>query len=331
MLRLVKFFLYTIVALLVLELTLRFIGVKPFPHFNNDEYAWQLEKNYGNYVCNDDSIGIIPCPTMERVIYQSNIIPFKVTHLEDGSRYCGYLKNRKSDPILLITGDSNTHGDGVDDSSHIGYRLQKLLPHFHVINRSIFGSGNISQLQVLKNSLKSYTPTIVLATYGSYHNFRNIFGRANRKIFAIPKSKLNDFEFPYGEIEDDKLKVKLQKFEYNPTPFSDRLAICESINLVLEKSEYEQKNGDEVTLKIWETYIEICKKNKIKLCILIMTKDDFSNKMINYFKSNAIETIQIDIPNSLSFRPIDSHYNANGHIVFTSQIYKKLNEMSWLK
>lgn len=329
--RIVKFFLYTIVVILALELTLRLMGINPFPHFNNEEYTKQLEKNYGNYICNDDSIGIIPCYTKERVIYQANVIPFKVTHLEDGSRYCGYSKNLKSDSILLITGDSNTHGDGVDDSCHLGYLLQKLLPNFHVINRSIFGSGNISQLQVLKNSIKSYTPKVVLATYGSYHNCRNIFGRANRKIFSIPKSKLNDFKFPYGEIEDDKFNVKFQKFEYTPIPFSDRLAICEGINLLLEKREYEQKKGDDVTLKIWEEYIGICKKNKIKLCVIIMTKDDVSTNMINYFKSKEIETIQIDVPETLSFRPIDSHYNAKGHIVFTSQIYEKLNTLNWLK
>lgn len=313
-----------------IELILRVSGISPFPHFDNEIYQKQIEKNYGNYLCNDDSIGVIPCFTGERTIYQANKIPFKVSHLTDGSRNCGYVEKSNNADILLITGDSQTHGDGVDDSCHLGYRLQENLSNYHVINRSIFGSGNVSQLQVLKNSLKQYIPKIVLATYGSYHNVRNIFGRANRKIFCIPKNKINDFTFPYGTLKNKKLIVNYGKYSYNPFPFSDKLAICEVLNLLMEKYEYVDKQADIVTLKTWEEYIALCKKNNIKLCVIITNQDEITDKTCDYFKSNGVETIKAQIPESLTFMPIDQHFNSQGHLLLSRKIKEKLKHLNWI-
>lgn len=112
------------------------------------------------------SMGLYPNSNDKRTILQAQKIPFEITHIEDGSRFCGYKKINDSTPKILLTGDSNMHGDGVNDSSHVGFLLQEKFEKFHVINKSVPGYGGVNQLLVLRETLKDYTPHIVIANYG---------------------------------------------------------------------------------------------------------------------------------------------------------------------
>ena len=328
-LKLTKIFFSLILFLVVLEVITRLFGIKPFAHFDDKAIEAQINKNFKNYMCNEDSIGIIPCESCERIIGQADQLPFKVTHLKDGSRYCGKVDSTKN--ILLITGDSNIHGEGVDDTSHVGYKLQSLLSDFHVINRAIPGSGNISQLLVLKESLKNYKPNIVIATYASYHNERNIFGRSIKKVFMIPKSKVNYFKFPYMQLENDTFKIKFTRYNYKPVPLSNYLALSEFINILIEKNEYRTMKADLVTKEIWRQYISLCRSNKIKLCVLVLTKDKKTEKIVHFLRKNKIEIIRANINDSLTLKPIDPHPNKIGHTFLKNVILNKLVKIGWVK
>jgi hypothetical protein len=320
---------YFLLLLAVSEIILRMGGIKPFPHFSNEAMEKYVESHFKDYMCNDDGIGIIPCPSKERIIYLADKIPYKVSHLSDGSRYCGNYNKAKD--IILITGDSNTHGAGVNDSDHVGFKLQELLPNFHIINRSIPGSGNISQLMVLKNSLKNYKPKLIIATYGSYHNDRNVFARSIKKIFRVPQSKIDDYRFPNASLKGSGLDIFYSKYEYTPVPFSNYLASAELINLILEKYDHKMLNAELVTQKIWEEYVKICRINQIKLCVIVLSNDAFSDKLSMYLKSNEVTVIPIQFKKAMTFSPIDGHPNKKGHIYLTSTVFTKLNSVGWLK
>ena len=327
--KLIKLLAYFFTIFLVLEIGLRLAGIRPFPHFDNAETEKIVEKNFRDYMCNDDSIGIIPCASKERTIYQSDKIPFRISHLPDGSRFCG--SDAQAADTILITGDSNTHGDGVNDSNHVGFLLQQMLPAYRVINRAIPGSGNVSQLQVLKESLRHYTPEIVIATYGSYHNDRNIFSRSIRKAFRLPKSKAAFYKFPCASLVNGRLNVEYAFYHYTPVPFSNRSAIFEAVNLLIEKQERYEQNAELVTLKVWEAYVALCKLHHIKLCVVATTQDEATDRLCNYFKQNQVEIIPVRFPDEMTFKPIDSHPNSAGHRYFASCVHKALSSSGWLK
>ena len=126
-------------VLLSIEIVLRLFGIRPYPQYEDEQVD-----PFKGFMCYDDSIGFLPCESEKRVMYQAGQIRFKITHLKDGSRFCRYQNVSRVQDMILLTGDSNIHGDGVDDSNHVGFRLQRALPSFHIINRAIPGSGTIS-------------------------------------------------------------------------------------------------------------------------------------------------------------------------------------------
>ena len=100
--RTIKIIASLILFLVLLEVIVRLFGIKPFRHIDISESVKYIEKsNYNGYMCNADSIGIIPCETAERTVYQADKIPFKVTHLKDGSRYCGGYSETNN--IILLS------------------------------------------------------------------------------------------------------------------------------------------------------------------------------------------------------------------------------------
>lgn len=317
-------FFILLVFLVFAEIFVRLYGVHPFQHFDRQS-SNAIEETFSGYFCSDENIGVIPCPDTERTMLQAGKIPFRATHLSDGSRYCG--KSSNIDRKLLLTGDSNIHGDGVDDDEHIGYVLQEKLDSFKVINRAIPGSGAISQLLVLQETLKEYVPELVVATYASFHNERNIMARSSRKNYIVPESKRQLYKFPKGRITNDQLVIDLIPYQYTPTPFSDISAFAEFLNLILEKTEYIYKKGDQVTLKIWEDYIKICKENNVKLLVLLIASDQNTENFISFLKEKNVEFLPLHLSQEMTLFPVDGHPNAYGHFYMAETIVSKIAEM----
>jgi hypothetical protein len=329
--KLLKIVMVSFLTLLLLEIVLRLWGIKPQPHLSEEDVK-SFAEPFKGYFCSSDPIGIAPCPSQTRTLYQAGKIRYEATHLADGSRYCGYRfpSDSSSRPIILLTGDSHIHGDGVDDANQVGYLLQSALPDYHVINSAIPGSSNVSQLLVLKEALQTYTPQIVIAAYGSYHNHRNICGRVFKKQLLVPEERIDDFKFPYMTYENGVFEQGLTTSDYSPFPLSNYLSICEFINVVLERHEYRDKGGDGVTLEIWRQYIHLCAERGLKLCVVILTEDPTTEVVVRYLIDNGVEVLRTQISDSLTLMPIDMHLNEKGHRYLQTKLISRLDSLDWI-
>ena len=146
----------------------------------------------------------------------------------------------------------------------------------------------------------------------------------------IPKSKVNYFKFPYMQLENDTFKIKFTRYNYNPVPLSNYLALCEFINILIEKNEYRIMKADLVTKEIWRQYISLCRSNKIKLSVLVLTKDKKTEKIVHFLRKNKIEIIHANINDSLTLKPIDPHPNRIGHTYLKDIILNKLTRLNWV-
>jgi hypothetical protein len=271
---------------------------------------------------------VIPREGVHRIPFTYEI-PFNATILADGSRNCGYKSDSSKSKVILITSDSHLFGIGVEDSEGVGYKLQKMFNGFHVINRSIPGSGDGSQLLVLNNSLNNYEPDIIIAMYGWYHHERNILGRSIKKNLVVPDSRLDEFTFPVGKMVNDTLQINLEKYHYTPVPLSDHLAIFEAISRMIEKAEWKWKNADVVTFNIWKKYIARVKQTKARLCVLNFQSNENTREVEALFAAQKIPVIPVQLPSSLTLS--DGHANATGHTYMAEVISDSLRHWNWIK
>lgn len=310
----------------ICELICRLAGIQPS---KENQITSEYMEAYRDYMCNNKTIGILPCPNDSRTLLLANQVPYRVSHLADGSRFCGYKKTNKPNKLLLLTGDSNIHGDGVNDSSHVGFLLQDTLSDYKIINRAIPGSGIVGQIQVLKESLEHYKPDMAIAAYGSYQNFRNVFGREMRKMFIIPKMKKNYYRFPRGVIQHDSLTIQLVSYYDSQFPFSDKFALSVLIDNVLGKIEYQQREGDKVTIEAWKEYIKTCRENQIALLVAVISSgDNDTENFKSFLERENVHYVSMELAENMTYKPIDPHPNPKGHLHMRDKLLKGMMLLS---
>ncbi len=303
----------TLLLLVILEGIARLFGVSPYPHYDS-KVVEEAFKNFKGYMCADSIVGYKPCgDNTTRKIPQNDCIMFEVTHLSDGSRYCG--ESTVISPKILITGDSNTHGDGVNDNEHLGYFLQSKLNEYKVINSSIPGSGTLAQFLTLKQFYKEDKDIeIVVATYASYHDHRNTFSRSRKKQFPIAESVKDMIKFPSAKLKNNyTYEISLEKHTYMPVPFSNFSSLMESFNLLIEHIDFKVKKSEKVTDLIIEDYIKFCKQNNIRLIFQILNEGKRSDYIAEKLLQENIEFIRINFTDEMKLLPCDNHPNILGH------------------
>lgn len=324
-------FIAVFTTLLFSEIILRFIGYKPCD-LSFFEHAKKIRQKDESTFIPDSILGFKPRTgkLIRPAEYDTNLIRYTV----DSSfcRVTSYLKNNFNKQII-IAGCSFTFGDNLDDTQTSSFQLQtKLMPYkINVKNISCGAYGTTQFYLQIKNIDNSKNNILaVILNYAAFHDARAILARSWRSILVHAQN--SKIRVPFSKIIDDSLVIDYKLLDYNLLPLQTKSALVNRIDNYLNKQ--EEKKGTEVSKKLLNTIVEVCKQKNILLILAGLKNDQYTAKMVKNFKSKGVQTLMYNIDlndRKYNFLPHDTHPNAKAHEVFTDSMFSKLLQLKLLK
>lgn len=220
------------VSLVICEVTLRLLGYRPLTvKSGGQRYAWMLPDAQLGWR-NDRRGG-----AYHRLYHlPERVDDVTITLLAGGERSTA----RNSPPEdhraqVLAVGCSLTFGWGVPDDASYPWRLQELLPEFHVRNLGVAGYGTYQSLLMLKQWLTgqgaSSHPTYVVYGFMEYHPPRNVGAYSWLNLLTL----LNEESVEVVKVPFCSLDPRGQLVQHPPeglrrAPFSHRFALSRGLS-----------------------------------------------------------------------------------------------------
>ena len=321
-------FLATLVGLVISEISLRLIGIKPW------KYVTTNDSISGKKIFKDDSILGWIATEEEYKIYPADQREktFNLSIGKSGERKTG-LDRKNFDKEFLIVGGSFTQGWGVNDEETFSAKLEKKYSDIKVHNYGQGGYGTVQSALLLEREIiKKKLSELVIYGFIEHHEYRNV-ARHNWMRTLEMYSQRGTTKTPYGIINDqNKLILKKPVFYVN-FPFKENLSLITLIEKVYSKNrskkgfprDSERKKQQKiVTEKTILKMKKIAEKNNSDFLVIIL---DYMNKynIENYekfFKNNQINFVNCAIPLIDEMVLIgDYHPSQKGHSHYSECLY----------
>jgi lysophospholipase L1-like esterase len=317
------------------EIFIRSKGYKPFFISKPDI---QVEPG-GKYYRKDKDLGYTHLPGTFKVTLQKQF-SFVTTHKGDTLRIThppeedtNFLHKEK----IWIMGCSITHGWTLNDNETYPWLVQEKIPEYEIINFGVSGYGTIHSLIQIQNALKiMQKPKIIILTYASFHDSRNTFSKARRRIVSA-WNFLGTVTQPYAYLDKNRKLVlhRADKVVYSPWPFARYSAFINYLEQKYIIYESRQLNPHLISKLLIKKINNICKEENITL-IVAGIKENPQKKMKNILKfCNRLNIPTVDISVDLSKReynnlPIDAHPNALANQKYAEKLFMFLKENNFL-
>ena len=319
-----------IFCLFFAEIIFTLLGYKPCD-ISFFEHARKVKQNEQSTFIADSIMGFKPRPGVfvKCADNDTNTIRYSV----DSSfcRVASYDKNY-FDKQIIIAGCSFTFGDNLDDTQTSSFKLQtKLIPYKISVKNISCGAYGTTQFYLqIKNLDNSKNKILaVILNYAAFHDARAIMARSWRSILVHAQN--SKIRVPFSNVINDSLIIDYQILDYNLLPLQTKSALVNRIdNFICTQ---EEKIGRQVSEKLLNKIVEVCKQKKILLILTGLKNDDYTIKMIEYFSSKGVQTLMynIDLNDSkYNFLPYDTHPNAKAHEVFADSMFNKLMQLNLL-
>lgn len=191
--KILKFFLPTLIFLLLLEVFVRFLDLPPYAHSNNRNMYVQVEKE--GFDLNPGYGG-----KMSSLEYSTDVfVDNNSLRVSNPSQTSNTLEKDSSKKRILFVGDSLTFGEGVNQSETFSGRFENS-EQFEALNAGVPSYGTIQTLQKLKKIGPNINPDIVVYTFYPGNDFFDNY-RGNVK-FVVDGYLTEDFppEFSINDI-----------------------------------------------------------------------------------------------------------------------------------
>lgn len=312
-----------IITLILLEVTIRLCGVRPFrvqsfdiqstPRFcliPNEQYGFGL--NVGEF---DISIN-------KKVYYHA-------THSQDSLRILNYKPINNFNKTVDIHGCSFTYGMSVDDSLAFPFLLQQGFSDIRFRSFAVPGFGNIQALIRLQEQIRNNDlPDTLILCYADFHDERNALNSNYRKSLYHGFLNANVEVLPLftqSKIPFYDLKKGIQYCNWNELYHNWQgrtyLATINSIQNAFEKMHLRQGKAEthQILLKIKA----LCQQNDVQLIVATITKNESTDYTIQFCKQQKIKVLDIglNLPSEeFSSLPYDIHPNEKAHRVFEKRL-----------
>ncbi|MDD5218590.1 MAG: SGNH/GDSL hydrolase family protein, partial [Candidatus Omnitrophica bacterium] len=310
-----------VVSLLVAEGVVRGVGVEPWLSQSNRitvDPGGRLEQVH-------PSLGYSLIPG-EFTVMLPRGYSFKATHLADGARIThplatyGELPKKKE---IWVFGCSFTYGWSLNDDETYPWLLQEQFPDYEVVNFGNLGYSTLHAMIGFEEALKKRDkPALVIYSYASFHDERNVFTRNRRKAVG-PENKLGPFGQPYARLENGRLNYyRTEGVEYHPFPLQEQSALVHWIEQNYNAFEVASSNASAVTEEILTDFAHAARKNNVPFVVAGI--DSESRKMLEFLRQKGIPTVDIsvDLSQQQKYRnlPYDSHPNALANRIYAEKL-----------
>jgi hypothetical protein len=275
----------------------------------------------------------------EHVIHKADI-RVQYTFPEDGRRISSPLplSEFSGRPKILLIGDSITMGVGVSDQETMGWRLQKMLPDYEVINLGVVGYGTVQSYLKLKKALQHYQH-VSHVVYSFYDDHENRNFPTVDWLLLIGGLGKHSFYFPYAQLNKAQNDIQLKKIFKPSVAFVSRFALSHAINRLLTCSAFVLKG-----LSCRRAFGEIDNKGKITKLMLgkmqnvsdaagitlhvpiVDAADQHTAEYMEWLKSEGISTkdCRPDFGQGGYRVPVDGHPNGRAHAHYAECIHDML-------
>lgn len=264
------------------------LNIEPKIFFIGDSIlGWKMIEGNYNFLFND--IFLFSCTNTPE--------GYRITSMDTPKIDC--------DTSIYLYGCSYTYGFGVADTASYPYQLQNLYANYEVKNRAVPGYGLCQMFLTLKNDVETgHKPTVAVFNYAHFQNERTPLSRAwserikYRFNIGISKGALEDYNYPYIDMDNNELTFKNVKFTQIPGDFPLRTYFA-MVNLI--NNTYTQSH-DKKALTIIEGANQLlakhiydyCQANGIKL--LFVGIDKKSTELVeNLSKYTNASTLMFNI------------------------------------
>jgi len=265
------------------------------------------------------TLGYAPIPGQFKATID-DAYSFRFTNLSNSQRVTHPLntypvQNGRNE--IWILGDSITFGWSVNDEEAFPWLLQADLPNYEVVNFGVMGYGTLQSLIQLREALKLRNkPKVVILNYASWHDVRNTFVRARRKMLAIASS-LGPVNQPYARLtRDGKIEIVQETLQYREFPLMRYSALSNMLEETYDKYEERHVDSHKVTKAIMKEIARLCRAEGIEVVVAGLTSDATTSDMLAYAQSEGMKTLSMFVDLSIKENnnlPFDSHPSAAAH------------------
>jgi hypothetical protein len=312
-----------IFVLLFIELTMRFIGIKP-----RTINKIAIDEPLTNQ--NDEILGWMPKSGTYKFKPWSN--DGSITNLtinNDGSRKTGDVF---SDKKIIFIGGSVTQGWAVDDNQTFTSIIQKKISNYKIKNYGVGGYGGYQSLLFLERILNN-NKDIKLIIYGfiPHHDVRNV--AAGSWMYLLNQfSRRGTVSLPFGSLDKNKNLIKNAPINYINLPFGDKSSLIAKVEkkIMKIKSLSREINKFEISKKIILEMEKLSKNNGSDFKILFL--DRMSDKDLSKYKkflfSNKVDFIYCPIPHGEQYSvKNEGHPNLYAHEFVSECLYDNLSTL----
>lgn len=255
---------------------------------------------------------------------KSKPFTFKITILEDGSRFVGTreLEKGAGKTNIQIYGDSHIFGEGVNDEQTFAYLLQQKHPNTHVRLFAIGGySLSNAYIDFQKIKFKLTEKDIVILGYGDYYRRRHV---------ASPK-RLKEYGKKMAHFSSSPKHVRVELDDSGNLKFGLVPLFCEDSVQYCEQKEPEEDYMNRVSAKLIN---EIAKNTRAKVYLLFISgsKSDPLLKMLDpsiTVVSGLSEDIDYEFQDVIM--DYDKHPGPYWHYTMFSQIHDQISKHLYKK
>jgi hypothetical protein len=237
-----------------------------------------------------------------------------VTRIEDGHRITRPLPEdaiAPPRPQIWVFGCSFTFGTLLSDEETFPWIAQTHLPAYDVVNFGVPGYSTLQMLIRLEEALKGpVRPAIVVLTYATFHEQRNVCARGWRTAGSLP------FPSPCTRPgAGDTLTRFMIDRDQPRLPWADHLAIVNTLESAINRLDELRFRASDVTERLIREFVSLCRREKIRVVIADVFEDGRGLPMLQRFAGDGVPLLNI-APDykarGVTFAPYDPHPAPDG-------------------
>jgi hypothetical protein len=261
----------------------------------------------------DPLLGWRNAPGAHLVTYASGY-QYATSHTHSGTRITRdpLQEHRyRGRPRLEIHGCSFAYGWSVADADTFPWHVQEALPGRDVVNFGVGGHGTVQTWLRLRESLgRGAAPALVVVTYGSLHDERNVLTRRFRKAVVPYSETTAGLQAPRARWSDGQLLVSREALSYERPPLATHSALVELLDegyCRWQRAGLEERG---VTRALLLDIAARCQAVQVPLVIAGIGHDEATRSMLRELASAGVRTVDVSVDLALpenSLLPVDWH------------------------
>jgi len=272
----------------------------------------------------DSELGYVPGPGQFTVTYASGY-RYRTTHDARGRRVTAPEPGGPGRPEVHVLGDSFTYGWSVEDEATWPWRLQEAMPGVRVVNHAVAGYGTVHHLIQLRRLLeRDRPPSLVLLTWSSLFEERNVLTRRFRKAIVAYGDQVEAFGYPHVSGLEP-LSIRSAPLAYRPPGLVrvSALAHC----LETEWSRLESGSGwpRQASRRLLAECVETCRRRGVPV-VVVGIYDDAPTRETLAWCASALDVPVVDVSVDLSraefnLLPVDWHPSPLAHAAYSDGVH----------